>query len=481
MFRVLAAVILVLAALGVGEASADVRIALLIGNKSYSKSIGPLENPHNDVRLVAAALERNGFKRSDIRILYDQGRAQIRRAVREHARRVDRAGRNAIGFFYYTGHGAADLETRTNYLIPVDVTSRDEEIWDDSVPLHYIINRLQKNAGNAAHFVIFDACRNELQLAGRKTAEKGFVPEAARPGMLIAYATDQGSTASDAGDGSGPYAAALVAELDKPGRTAGALFDAVKFRVYQQTVRPKQLPWHVSKFTRPVTLAPLRSSTAAETKPAISRLSRPEPSKRVAPVPNYDLQTEIAFWDSVKDSNDVTILGAYLEKYPNGHFAPLARALIDKHKIDDRQTRTASLNEAASPDVERLQERQLVLAVQDELKRLGCYRGRVDGKWGRKSRSALAEALGGSTQQTPTKDVLERLKSVGLQKCAKVVERTPEVRSSKKPANVAKPSSRSGRQKRSCMTFTECVAKHGNSNWGTSWCGGSWGGANLCK
>ena len=37
---------------------------------------------------------------------------------------------------------------------------------------------------------------------------------------------------------------------------------------------------------------------------------------------------DLAFWDSVKDSNRRDELEAYLEQHPNGHFAPLARARL---------------------------------------------------------------------------------------------------------------------------------------------------------
>jgi len=37
---------------------------------------------------------------------------------------------------------------------------------------------------------------------------------------------------------------------------------------------------------------------------------------------------EVAFWDSVKDSDDPTMFEAYLAKYPEGHFAAIAKAHI---------------------------------------------------------------------------------------------------------------------------------------------------------
>jgi hypothetical protein len=38
---------------------------------------------------------------------------------------------------------------------------------------------------------------------------------------------------------------------------------------------------------------------------------------------------ELAFWNAVKDSAVADELRAYLEKYPNGQFAPLARSRMN--------------------------------------------------------------------------------------------------------------------------------------------------------
>jgi hypothetical protein len=79
---------------------------------------------------------------------------------------------------------------------------------------------LKADAGNATHFVVFDACRNTLKLtqAGSRAIvqSKGFVPVAHENGMLIAYATAEGELASDVGTGAGPYARVLAEEIVKP-------------------------------------------------------------------------------------------------------------------------------------------------------------------------------------------------------------------------------------------------------------------------
>jgi len=180
-------------------ALAEKRMALLIGNEGYASEIGRLSNPHNDVALLERNLKVLSFEVITVR---DVGLGALTRAVNAYARRVQAAGPNAVGFFYYSGHGASDGST--NYLIPVDVkTTETGELWDQSLRLTEITRKLKTEAGNATHFVVFDACRNTLKLTqpGSRAIvqSKGFVPLTQENGMLIAYATAEGELASDVG------------------------------------------------------------------------------------------------------------------------------------------------------------------------------------------------------------------------------------------------------------------------------------------
>ena len=177
------------------HAQAEKRIALLIGNQGYAGEIGWLANPHNDVALLEKTLKGLDF---EVAVVRDAGLGALTRAVNGYARKLRAAG-----------HGAAD--GGTNYLIPIDVkTTETGELWDQSLRLTEITRKLKTEAGNATHFVVFDACRNTLKLtnAGSRALvqSKGFVPVAHESGMLIAYATAEGELASDVGAGAGPYA-----------------------------------------------------------------------------------------------------------------------------------------------------------------------------------------------------------------------------------------------------------------------------------
>jgi uncharacterized caspase-like protein len=241
--RVLSPLLMLLVVLFTSAARAQVpRLALLIGNSKYADKVGPLKNPRNDVTLVGRALKDLGFS---VTIIYDADYRTMDSAIKRYVDDVRGVGNGAISFFYYSGHGVANPETRINYLIPVDLPDpEDKTIWYQSFQQNEIIDRLSQQAPNATHYVVFDACRNELHLsrAASKSigADKGFVPIQQTAGLLLAYSTAPNRTASDIGDGAGPYATVLAEELVKPGIEAVTMFRNVQIRVKESI---GQDPW----------------------------------------------------------------------------------------------------------------------------------------------------------------------------------------------------------------------------------------------
>jgi uncharacterized caspase-like protein len=223
------------------EARAQKKFALLIGNQAYAPAIGVLKNPHNDVAALEKALKQVGF---DVTTIIDASFSQLNRAVNAHVRKLSTVPEGAVGFFYYSGHGAQNKDTGVNYLIPIDVDTVDPELWDASVRLKGIMDSLKDDAPNATHFIVFDACRNSLRLREPSSKAlvqaKGFEPVRMAPGMLVAYATAEGETASDLGEGVGPYARVLAQEILKPGVEAVTMFRNVQLRVRDDT---HQEPW----------------------------------------------------------------------------------------------------------------------------------------------------------------------------------------------------------------------------------------------
>jgi uncharacterized caspase-like protein len=322
-------------------AQAEKRIALLIGNQSYTSEIGRLANPHNDVAQVGAALAKIGFEVISVK---DAGYADLNRAVNGYIRRLNAAGPGAVGFFYYSGHGAQNRDNGTNYVIPVDVKTVDAELWDASVPLKSVTDALKDRAPNATHFVVFDACRNTLRLVepGSKALvqAKGFEPVRVLPGMLIAFATAEGEVASDIGDGVGPYARFLAEEIVKPDVEAVTMFRSVQLRV-RDTIR--QEPWLSYGALSPVWFA-----------------GRNEARSPVPPTPAPVRLSEAAeAWDRAKDTNSTALLEAFIARYKDTFFAEMARVRIQA--LQNRPPSEAKTKEAKLPQTVSSEKATLIL------------------------------------------------------------------------------------------------------------------------
>src|SRR5262245_85545 len=309
------------------------RIALLIGNQAYNAKVGSLKNPYIDIGLIGAALRSLKFEVTEVK---DADYRGIDTSINKHIQRVRRGGEGTISLVYYSGHGAANPETKINYLIPVDVANTDdEELWTNSINLNKVVESLREQAPSAAHYVVFDACRNELNLTlkGRRAlTDRGFVPIGYTPSVLIAYATAPGKTASDAGT----YARALSEEIVKPGFEAVTMFRRVALRVNREI---GQDPW-------------LAASTLPEHYLAGSK------------------SEEQVLWESVNSSKDPSVLATYLARYPNGDYAAVVRALIEQHEHQRKAEEAARAQEQKREEVER--KAAEVLRLEHELRARGA-------------------------------------------------------------------------------------------------------------
>ena len=410
MVRAVIALCLLVLSLSISDAQEGARLALLIGNQGYSAKVGRLKNPHNDVNLVEASLKELGFK---VIVLKDADYKAMDITLKRYVTEVRRAGQNALSFFYYSGHGVANPETQINYLIPIDVTDADDDkVWFESFQQTAIIDLLSKQAPNATHYVVFDACRNELNIAGTAVkalgADKGFVPIGDTAGLLIAYATAPHKTASDVGSDGGPYAKTLAEEMMKPGVEAVTMFRNVQLKVKQSI---GQDPW--------LSFPSLPAVYFAGSKP-------PE-------------NLELTFWASVKDSTSPTVLKTYLERYPNGEFAPIAQALID-HYVQQMKA------EQAAREEERRRREEARKAA--EVKRLEEER--------RSREAALAEEL---RRAEEAKNKVEA-KRVAEQERAELLARTQELRKALEEARAAREAARVAEdQRRAAVKAAEDATK----------------------
>lgn len=277
------------------------RIALIIGNADYKSA--PLKNPVNDARAVARALKEVGFEVDLKENLSQQG---FIAALRNFGNRLKETG--ATGLFYYAGHG---MQVKgANYLIPVDAgIESEDEIRYMAMDANQVLDKMEQ-AGNRLNIVILDACRDNPFARSFRSKQNGLAQMDAPSGMLIAFATSPGAVAYD-GDGvNGVYTKHLLRNLTIPGLPVELVLKRVREGVSKDT-GSKQIPWESSSLLGDFYFR----EGAAQTTAAVGQIDAGA--------------MELAFWESVRNSESAGEFRAYLEKYPNGQFAALARARMD--------------------------------------------------------------------------------------------------------------------------------------------------------
>jgi uncharacterized caspase-like protein len=300
--------------------AASKRLALVIGNNAYTD--GVLKNPINDARMMASTLRELEF---DVQILENADRITMQRAIVEFGRKL-RDG--TVGLFYFAGHG---MQVRgSNFLIPVKASiESEEEVEVESVDVAYVMARMA-TARNQFNIVILDACRNNPFQRSFRSASNGLAAISAPSGTMIAYATAPGSVANDGDAANGIYTSELAAAIRRPGIPMEEAFKLARGRVIART-QGKQTPWESSSVVGEFSFKPVVPPQQ------VAALSAPVQTPSL-----NDNAAEIAFWNSIKDSQDARDFQAYIENYPNGAFNKLARIRISNLPEPGSRVRAAS-------------------------------------------------------------------------------------------------------------------------------------------
>jgi len=146
--------------------------------------------------------------------------------------------------------------------------------------------------------------------------------------MFIAFASAPGHTASDKGNGSGPYAAALAAEMGKPGLDHLNLFQNVKEAVLAATGGAQQ-SWESNGLGRRAYLT--GSPKAAE--PASQAQVR--------------LSEAAEAWAATKDTTNGGALELFMGRFRGTYYADLACLRVEELKR--QQTALATLPTKQAP------------------------------------------------------------------------------------------------------------------------------------
>lgn len=289
---------------GQSNVTSERRVALVVGNASYRTS--PLKNPQNDAVAVAASLRKLNF---EVIERHNLSREAFSLVVREFGDRLKGAN---VGLFYFAGHG---LQVKgRNYLVPVDVDiAREDEVPYRSLDLNEVLDKMD-SARTPVNLLVLDACRNNPFARSFKLSQVGLAPVDAPQGTLISFATAPGSVAQDGEGANGLFTGAFLKHMGTQGLAVEQMFKRVRVDVARAS-NNQQVPWESSSLNRDFSFAMTPAMPGALLAPSGAGGST-------------ELSLELAFWESVRDSRNSADFRAYLEQYPQGRFASLARVRL---------------------------------------------------------------------------------------------------------------------------------------------------------
>lgn len=325
---------------GQSEARADRRVALIFGNTAYKHAV-QLPNAKGDAEAIAGVLKSVGFETV---VGVDLGRDAMAEKMGEFARI---AGGADAALFFYAGHGI-QLEGK-NYLVPVDADLRSE--LDAKVRTVEIDSVLQHSMADAkVRIVLLDACRDnpfaKQILAGTpktRSVSIGSGLAEMRPGegTLIAFATGAGQVALDGEGKHSPFTRALLNHIPTPDAEIRHILTLVRAQVAEET-RKQQLPWENTNMTGFFYMNKQTGDATPQTPPQPSVVASPQST-------GFDPRVlELELWNSVKTSTSADDFKAYIEKFPNGTFADLARSRIASLSVKPATGAASSFSSAPS-------------------------------------------------------------------------------------------------------------------------------------
>ena len=225
----------------------------------------------------------------------------------------------------------------------------EDDVEIEAVDVNMVLRKMA-SAANRLNIAILDACRNNPYARSFRSTARGLAQIDAPSGTLIAYAAKPGGVALDGDGENGLYTGALLDAMQLPGLRIEDVFKRVRV-VVQDKSGMQQVPWESSSLT-----GDFYFREPAATAEVLTETPEAPSSDRGA--------DDRLFWESIKDSSTPAMFDAYLQQFPNGTFAGVARlkrAALGASSTEE--TKTATIVPPPSPTSEF-----------QGFKHLGCFK-----------------------------------------------------------------------------------------------------------
>lgn len=323
-------------------ATAEKRVALVIGNDTYV-GVPALEKAANDATAVGRELAKVGF---DVMSYTNLDRRGMNQAINKFIEKISGGG---VGVLFFAGHGV-QLDGR-NFLLPVDIrVDKPNDLDDEAIDMLKITERLT-DAKAKLSLLIIDACRDNPfpKKAGRSIGgTRGLSMPQTPSGTMVVYSAGVNQRALDKlsdedKNPNGLFTREFLPVISTPGMRIDDAVKKVRSAVIQKAkgVGHDQNPAIYDQTDGDFYFVPVQLQAKSGSHPGSA------PAQQI--IQSVDpMAIELSFWDSIKSSGDPSDFKAYLDKYPNGQYAALARnkiSSLDKGAAKGRSTD----NESARP------------------------------------------------------------------------------------------------------------------------------------
>lgn len=324
------------------------RWALVIGVDKYiDPQISPLKGSDNDARMIADALVRySGFPQDQVILLATNQpverqptRVNILRRLSNLSTAVPKDGLLLVAF---AGHGME--RGGQAFLLPADAQISDQISFLEETAIS--MSRVKswiKETGVGQVVLLLDACRNDP--GGRADAPNPLssayvnafnfdVRNREVQAFATIYATGIGQRAYEYTEKKQGYFSWAVVEGLKGGAAndKGEVTLAQLVKYVQESV-PKRIAIDLGSTKQQKPFAVIEGYRADELVLAVTNAATNTTSNIPSNISTVDpAAIELTYWDTIKNSNNPNDFKSYLEKYPDGQFAELAKSRAQASK-----------------------------------------------------------------------------------------------------------------------------------------------------
>lgn len=336
--------------------------ALLIGATRYENSQWPdLESIPKELDLVATVLKQQGFI---VEKHFDPDNRELENLFRDFIDRYGYEKENRL-LFYFAGHGYTRDNGNKGYLVPVDAPSplEDEKGFQrKALPMSQILAWARESEAKHSLF-LFDSCFSGTIFKSRALPDRPPVIN-----KLVSLPVRQFITAGSAGEtvpAHSTFTPAFVdaiqygrGDLNRDGYVSGTelglyLQQEVPRYVSQTPQFGKIQEYELSRGDFIFALAASAQQVSSDRAEDIQSESKTAAGGSVGASNKAALQDnlEIEFWKTIKDSNNAALYRAYLNQFPGGTYAEIAKVMI----MESGQSQTSSNSAALATSQEKSQ------------------------------------------------------------------------------------------------------------------------------